>query len=210
MSVHSVARFVVERLTPARHAESLLGDLDEEYSARQDQGRRQAILWYCREALVAVAVLNFQRVKSLAHFSEDRRDTVPIQRRLRPLAVNVGRNALALVVFWLAAFALVQTAERLLGDWPATAFMELTACAIGVVVSLRLRAFAAAVVLAGQLAYAGANVIVRGIYDGRAIHGAPAQFTIMAAATFGVLLGVLLVPQLQKRAVAQSLTAARS
>lgn len=109
--------------------------------------------------------------------------------RMRGIALNV----IALALYWITLFTLIQTAQGLSLGWPAMAVGEVIGAAIGVWIALRLRAFVAAFVLAGQVAFALAEGAIHAVYGIRAAQGAPTHFAVMLAGTLGVLFGMLLM-----------------
>ena len=109
--------------------------------------------------------------------------------RLSHLLRALGRGGLVLALFWLTSFALVQFGQRVSGSW-ATSYVGLVlGCALGVYFALRLRVRPVAYLLAGQLAFGVAELVIHAVYGIRAAQGAPTHFAVMAAGTLGVLLG---------------------
>ncbi len=109
--------------------------------------------------------------------------------RMRAIALNV----VALALFWGVAFVFVQFAQRVPGGWPATGVAEVAGAGLAVWMALRLRAVVAAFVIAGQLAFATAELAIHAVYGIRAAQGAATHFAVMLAGTLGVLFGVLLM-----------------
>jgi hypothetical protein len=194
-----LAMSLLRRLLPASQQEGMLGDLDEEYVSIQVPllGGRRAGWWYCREAIVALA---FAALESGRLVSRKRSEIVNEEHQNRTTLMTMVANAGAFIMFWLIAFVLVQFAERVLHGWPASALMEVTGCAVGVVIALRLRARFTALLLVGQFAFLCSELVLHAIYGIRAVQGAPTHFAVMGAGTLGVLLGVFLVPHLTGRA----------
>ena len=132
-------------------------------SRQYERGRSS--LWYWRQAAKAI-VLN--------------------------IGIRLGRNALALGLFWMFSFALVQSGERLLGGWPASETGQLLGCVGGVLVAIRLRARGALVITAGLSAFSASELLIHLIYGLRAAQGGPTHFAVMGAALLGVILGTTL------------------
>jgi hypothetical protein len=127
--------------------------------------RGRSSLWYWRQAAKAI-VLNS--------------------------GISLGRNALALGLFWILSFALVQSGERLLGGWPASEAGQLVGCIGGVLAAIRLRARSALVITAGLSAFTASELLIHLIYGLRAAQGGPTHFAVMGAALLGVILGTTL------------------
>jgi len=127
--------------------------------------RGRSSLWYWRQAAEAI-ILN--------------------------LGMSLGRNALALGLFWIFSFALVQSGQRLLGGWPASETGQLMGCVGGVLVAIQLRARGALVITAGLSAFSASELLIHLIYGLRAAQGGPTHFAVMGAALLGVVLGTTL------------------
>jgi hypothetical protein len=127
--------------------------------------RGRSSLWYWRQAARAI-VLN--------------------------VGISLGRNALALILFWVFSFALVQSGQRLLGGWPASETGQLAGCVGGVLVAIGLRARGALVIAAGLSAFTASELLIHLIYGLRAAQGGPTHFAVMGAALLGVILGTTL------------------
>lgn len=115
-------------------------------------------------------------------------------RGIRPSAFagSLGRNIVALVVFWLTALTLIRIGERLLGGWPASTLNELVALLLGVVLALRLRAKVTAYFLTAMTAYSASENAIHLYFGIRAAQGAATHFAVMGAGLIGVILGALL------------------
>lgn len=106
---------------------------------------------------------------------------------------KIGINVLALALFWLAAFALGQARQQLTDHWLGSSVTVVIAAALGVAIAWRLRAFVAAVILGGQLAFALSELGIQLVYGTHAMRGAPVHFAVMIAGTLGVVFGMLLM-----------------
>lgn len=106
---------------------------------------------------------------------------------------RIAANVLALAFTWLIAFALGQAAQRLTDHWLGSSATVLIATALGVAIALRLRAFVAAVILGGQVAFALSELGIHLVYGIRSAQGAPVHFAVMLAGTLGVVFGMLLM-----------------
>lgn len=118
-----------------------------------------------------------------------------MQRRqwIGPVAAQIGRNALALLAFWVIAFAFIQAAQYLSGRWQATDIAQLCSCILAAIGALRFRAHMAALLITGQVAFTASELTMHSAYSIRAVQGAPTHFAVMLAATLGVLFGALSV-----------------
>jgi hypothetical protein len=115
-------------------------------------------------------------------------------RSIRPSVVagSLGRNVVALVLYWLTGLTLVQIGERLLGGWPASTLGELMALVLGVVLALRLGAKVTAYFLTAMTAYSASLNAIHLYYGIRAAQGAPTHLAVIGAGLIGVMLGALL------------------
>jgi hypothetical protein len=109
------------------------------------------------------------------------------------LAVLLGRNLLAFVIFWILSFAFVQFGWRVLGGWPASEAGQLLGCVVGVAIALRMRARVTLYFLAAMAAFSASELTVHSVYSIRAAQGAPTHFAVMGAGVLGVALGALLM-----------------
>ncbi|AUX39917.1 uncharacterized protein SOCE26_013120 [Sorangium cellulosum] len=181
------------RVLPSTYAEALLGDLAEEYMIQcATAGRAAALRRYRKEA--AAAILNAV-VTNIIKVIQGRDE---MRRVSRALAFSV-RNIGAFLLFWVIAFALVQTASRLLGGWPATEFARLAACLAGVIIATRMKARLTAYLLAGMVAFTLAELAVR-LWSGthRVVQGLEAQSAVMGAAVLGTVFGVVMTRYFQR------------
>ena len=112
--------------------------------------------------------------------------------RTSAFAESLGRNVVALVVFWLTARTFVSIGERLLGGWPASTLGELVALLLGVVLALRLRAKVTAYFLTAMTAYSASENAIHLYFGIGAAQGAATHFAVMGAGLIGVILGALL------------------
>lgn len=110
----------------------------------------------------------------------------------RSFVLSLGRHLLALVIFWIVAFAFVQLGIRLLGGWPASEIGQLLACVLGVGIAFRLRAPLIVYFLAAMTAFKASELTIHLTYGIRAAQGAPTHFAVMGAGILGVALGALL------------------
>jgi hypothetical protein len=101
---------------------------------------------------------------------------------------SIGRNVLALALFWLLSFAGVQFGYQF-GGWPATEIGQVLGCAAGVGVAIQLRARLAAYLVAAMVAFSASELIVHLYYGMRAAQGAPTHFAGMGAALLSIALG---------------------
>lgn len=113
---------------------------------------------------------------------------------IRPSAFagSLGRNVVALVVFWLTSLTFVSIGEHLLGGWPASTIGELVALLLGVVLALRLRARVTAYFLAAMTAYSASQNAIHLYFGIRAAQGAATHLAVMGAGLLGVILGAFL------------------
>jgi len=121
----------------------------------------------------------------------------------RMVLAEVARNVLALGLFWLLSFALVQTGERLLGGWPSSEIGQLFGVLVGVLISIRLRARVALVITAGLSAFSISELAIHLVYGIRAAQGGPTHFAVIGAGLLGVVLGKTISPQ-RHRAISDS------
>lgn len=191
MKLRSLAKWLVQRVLSGDRADVLLGDLEEE---RADHvrlaGHLHADLWYCREAVIAVI---FYIAELTYRYLGNGRSIVAHEQRFGTVTVHVGRNGLALIAFGVTAFTFIQVTQHVSAGWRATELAQLSACAIGVLLALRLRAHVAALFLAGQVAFTVSEFAMHSAYSIRAVQGAPTHFAVMIAATLGALLGAILI-----------------
>jgi hypothetical protein len=115
-------------------------------------------------------------------------------RGIRPSAFagSLGRNVVALVVYWLTGLTFVRIGERLLGGWPASTLGELVALLLGVVLALRLRAKVTAYFLTAMTAYSASENAIHLYFGIRAAQGAATHLAVVGAGLIGVILGALL------------------
>jgi hypothetical protein len=109
------------------------------------------------------------------------------------MALLLGRNLLALVIFGILSFAFVQFGERVLGGWPASEAGQLLGCVVGVAIALRTGARVTAYFLAAMAAYSASELTIHSVYGIRAAQGAPTHFAVIGAGVLGVALGALLM-----------------
>jgi hypothetical protein len=112
--------------------------------------------------------------------------------RSSAFAGSLGRNVVALVVFWLTGLTFIRIGERLLGGWPASTLGELGALLLGVVLALRLGAKVTAYFLTALTAYSASENAIRLYFGIRAAQGAATHLAVMGAGLIGVILGALL------------------
>jgi hypothetical protein len=105
----------------------------------------------------------------------------------------LGRNLLALALFWILAFTFVQTGQRMLGGWPASEVGKLLACVVGTAIALRTKATVAGFLLAGMTAVTVSELLVHSFYGIRAAQGAPTHLAVLGAGMLGVALGTWLM-----------------
>jgi len=108
------------------------------------------------------------------------------------IGISLGRNGLALGLFWILGLALVQSGDRLLGGWPASETGQLVGCVGGVLVAIRLRARVALLISAGLSAFSASELVVHLVYGLRAAQGGPTHFAVVGAGLVGVILGTTL------------------
>jgi len=102
---------------------------------------------------------------------------------------SIGRNVLALALFWLLSFGFVQYGLHQLGGWPATEIGQMLGCAAGVGVAIQLRARLAAYFVAAMVAFSASELIVHLYFGIGAAQGAPTHFAGMGAALLSIGLG---------------------
>jgi hypothetical protein len=107
---------------------------------------------------------------------------------------SVLRNILALALFWVLSFGLVQAGSRLFDGWIASSIGEVTGAIFGIALALRLGARFAAYLLTASAAFSAAGVAIHAYYGIRAAQGAPVYFAMFVAALLAVV-GTLFVTQ---------------
>ena len=105
---------------------------------------------------------------------------------------SLGRHGLALALFWLLGFALVQLGEHQLGGGVAPDLGLLLACVVGAGLAARLRAPLALYFLAASAAVVASELAIHLYFGYSAAQGAPTHLAVFGAGILGVAAGAWL------------------
>lgn len=114
----------------------------------------------------------------------------------RKLLASVARNLLAFVVFYAAAFVLLQIGFRL-GPVALAESLQLLGGLIALGIAMRLDARVSAVIIAAFDVYIAVELLAHARYGWQAVQGGPTHFAVLAASFAGVILGAMLAPRLR-------------
>jgi hypothetical protein len=108
---------------------------------------------------------------------------------LKRFGKATGINLAVLAGFWVLSFALVQLARLVSDHWISSAIAIAAAAGVGIVVSRRVDARLAQVLLLGVVAWMLAEAAAHVAFGIRSVQGGETHLTVMTASILGALLG---------------------
>ena len=108
---------------------------------------------------------------------------------LKRLGMTTGINLAVLAGFWVLSLALVQLARLVSDHWITSTIAVTAAACVAIVVSRRVDARLAQVLLLGVVAWMVAEAAAHTAFGIRSVQGGETHLTVMTASILGALLG---------------------